>query len=121
MERQTREFYIAAAKAPGAGFHALIRDDWKDVFALIQLDAEDLAMLDSYGLWSDINTQCAVFIDIFEEAEVAPDKLGALIGCLERSRTRALEAADGGAAMCDRLLEFVVQAQARAVPVWLLF
>jgi hypothetical protein len=101
-------------------FASLGRADWALNFDVLEFDRDQLALLDSTGLWDDVNERCGTHIDLYEEAKIAPDGLDLLIECLERARAGAAEL-ENVTAQIDRLRALAETARARGVPVVFLF
>jgi hypothetical protein len=118
-QRPLRIVRIVAANTPGPVFAALGREDWRACFDVFEFDVDQLAHLHSTGVLEDIETQCEVWIDIYEETEIKPDKLDAMLDCILRAAGDP-EVDKDGQALLQRLSELAWGARERGVPVWML-
>ncbi len=89
-EGDERLFHVCAPiDASIVIYQALARTDWKQSFDVLELDWEQLALLNCIGLWDAINAHCGTFIDIREEAEIAPENIEGLLTCIARAKEAA--------------------------------
>jgi len=118
-QRPLRIVRMVAGNTPGLGLAALGREDWRSCFDVFELDVDQLAHLHSTGVLEDIETQCEVWIDIYEETEIAPGRLATMLDCILRAAGDP-EVDKDGQALLQRLSDLAWGARERGVSVWML-
>jgi hypothetical protein len=121
---EKRPYRIVARNEPGPAFGplGLGHADWKSIFDVFELDRNQLAIL--YDVLEEISEHCGAWIDLYEEGEVNPDKLDAMLACIGRARAsladEAFEPGDEAVVLLEKLEALTLGAKARGVSVWFL-
>lgn len=125
-DRPLRIVHIVARNEPGPVFGALGlgRPDWKSVFDVIELDVNQLTLFYATDVLEEITEHCGAWIDIYEEGEVKPDRLDAMLACIGRARSslaeEGMDSDDAAVSLLERLEALTLGAKARGVAVWFL-
>ena len=115
-------YHVAATTGPeDLAFQALCREDWRSYFDVLELEAEQLALLDSIGLWDDIGRRCSALIDIHEEARIEAKDLGLLLECIAHAQGTLTPPDEEAQPLLERLRSLTEGARSRNVSVWFLF